>query len=289
MSERAIPIRNHRKSRPGAFARHLIAHRFAILTVLAWYQLQNFATGNPLRPNSKTPQDSETRVEDSKSKSSNEGTVDPSSAASSASFPPVPSGSEDGRSQVIMANGKKPSKSAERLKQKSGSTSSSLGNVSLSEVVRATEEAKKKRTGKGVKSFTTKDIAPRVTKETNSRKKTPERGPGPALEATGGYDSIRDTKGRDESWWKDAMAGSRGKIANLEKLIQNLQLDVDGLKNSFYSQDDPAYRDGVIKPKWDSALRALESAKIDLGTARADHQRLEEEARSSGALPGWLR
>ncbi len=205
-------------------------------------------------------------------------------ASTSAAAPPEPDGS-----RIIYATGKKPSPSAVRLQEKMNGGDAPPANP-LADVVRATEEAKKKRTGKVTKVITSETVE--ANKEKNSKGKNGGAGrpPTPASTPTAlGYDGVRDSKGRDEIWWRAAMDGAKAQINSQESRIESLQSEIDQLRNAFYAQDDPAYRDGVIKPKWDDRLNQLESAKSDLEKAKAGYASLQEDARKSGALPGWLR
>jgi hypothetical protein len=95
--------------------------------------------------------------------------------------------------------------------------------------------------------------------------------------------------GRTQEDWKSMISSARGAVANLESRIATLQSQVNKLAADFYAWDDPAYRDGVIKPAWDQALANLEQAKDALPGAKQRIADIEEEARKAGVPPGWLR
>ena len=95
--------------------------------------------------------------------------------------------------------------------------------------------------------------------------------------------------GRTKEDWQKLMAGARAAVTSAEESIAALQSKEARLAGDFYAWDDPAYRDGVIKPAWDQARADLEAAKQSLISAKQRLADLEEEARKSGALPGWLR
>jgi hypothetical protein len=61
------------------------------------------------------------------------------------------------------------------------------------------------------------------------------------------------------------------------------------MEADFYSWDDGAYRDGVIKPAWDKAREDLATARRELPLAERTLDDLPDRARRAGALPGWLR
>lgn len=95
--------------------------------------------------------------------------------------------------------------------------------------------------------------------------------------------------GRTKEDWKAMISSARGAVSNLESRIVSLQSQASKLANDFYAWDDPAYRDGVIKPAWDRALASLEEAKNTLPDAKQRVSDIEEEARKAGVPPGWLR
>lgn len=204
-------------------------------------------------------------------------------AASSAAAP--------SSSSEIMASGRQPSESARKLQQRSGSTRESLGNVPISDAVRAAAETRKKKEtstgGRVITSDMIRSSSPATTASAPSKSPAPK--PPSTSAQTGGYSDYRDSQGRDEAWWRGMTKGARDKISGLEADIERLQTEIDGLRNDFYNRDDPAYRDGVIKPKWDEAIREQERAKEQLSRARLEYDVLLDDARRSGALPGWLR
>ena len=97
-----------------------------------------------------------------------------------------------------------------------------------------------------------------------------------------------NTEGRKAVWQRryvDALA----RVARLEAAIARLQSEANLLQTNFYATDDPARRDGVIKPAWDKALADLKAAEKELESARGDPDRVLDAARRDGALPGWFR
>jgi hypothetical protein len=71
--------------------------------------------------------------------------------------------------------------------------------------------------------------------------------------------------------------------------IPELVARVEELRQQFYSTDDPAYRDGQIKPLWDKALADLEEARFQAARGAEEVLAFYDEGRRAGALPGWLR
>jgi polyhydroxyalkanoate synthesis regulator phasin len=104
-----------------------------------------------------------------------------------------------------------------------------------------------------------------------------------------GAGEYTDNQGNDKEYWKSSMQQARNAITQAEERVRALQDRVNQLQNDFYTWDDPATRDGVIKPALDQALADLEQARKNVETARTRVTDLEEQARKAGALPGWLR
>lgn len=89
--------------------------------------------------------------------------------------------------------------------------------------------------------------------------------------------------------WQQRYRGAVLRVAALEAEIKRLEGEANRLEREFYAHDDPAQRDGVIKPAWDRAIADLRRAQAELAEARNKPERVLEEARRDGALPGWFR
>jgi outer membrane murein-binding lipoprotein Lpp len=74
-----------------------------------------------------------------------------------------------------------------------------------------------------------------------------------------------------------------------ETSVKKLDAEVRRLENDFYAWSDGNYRDRVIKPALDQSRADLDKAKRDAEDAKAKLDSLEDDARKSGAPPGWLR
>ena len=107
----------------------------------------------------------------------------------------------------------------------------------------------------------------------------------PAMHVGGSEDS-EDSR---REVWQQRYREALGRIQALETQIRRLQSEVGRLENGFYAEDDPHYRDGVIKPAWDTALAELRSSRVALEEARKAPQEIMNQARREGALPGWFR
>jgi hypothetical protein len=95
--------------------------------------------------------------------------------------------------------------------------------------------------------------------------------------------------GGKKAMWQDRYKAAVAKASGLEAEIARLTSEVARLETAFYAHDDPAQRDGVIKPAWDKALADLRAAQNDLVEARKAPEQVLEEARRDGAQPGWFR
>ena len=89
--------------------------------------------------------------------------------------------------------------------------------------------------------------------------------------------------------WQQRYRDAVSRVAALEAEIKRLEGEAARLERDFYAIDDPAQRDGVVKPAWDQALNDLRRAKADLAEARNKPEQVLEAARRDGALPGWFR
>ena len=100
---------------------------------------------------------------------------------------------------------------------------------------------------------------------------------------------IRDQKGRTEEEWRQLVAQNHRRQDRADAEVKRLELETRRLENDFYAWSDGNYRDRVIRPNWEQAREALKKARLDLDAASVARSDMEEEARRSGAPPGWLR
>ncbi len=92
-----------------------------------------------------------------------------------------------------------------------------------------------------------------------------------------------------EAYWRHRGLEIRQKWHDAVENVKVLQAKANELRQQFYSTDDPAVRDGQIKPEWDRTLADLEQAKYDAAQGPSQVEAFLEEGRRAGALPGWLR
>ncbi|HVO50164.1 MAG TPA: hypothetical protein VMV60_04170 [Thermoanaerobaculia bacterium] len=173
---------------------------------------------------------------------------------------------------------------------------------SLADVVRLSKEARKGQAPRKSLGTITNDTLVKGGAATPSA--TPAKGKGATKAAPGAvhathptpaptpaptYDVPRDDKGRSEAEWRGMMNHAQALVADGDQRVKDLETKSRQLENDFYAQSDGYRRDGVIKPAWDKAREELAKARTDLEAARKSLDDLSEEARRSGAPPGWLR
>ena len=107
--------------------------------------------------------------------------------------------------------------------------------------------------------------------------------------SVGGASTVGGSSGIDEEYWRARALELRLSWKEAVDTVIGLESDVGGLRQRFYAEDDPVYRDSEIKPAWDRALESLAAARGQAGDFRDRLELLLEEGRRAGALPGWLR
>ncbi len=99
--------------------------------------------------------------------------------------------------------------------------------------------------------------------------------------------ALKDEERRQ--YWRGKYEQELNRIDALRRLLDNLDSEIPGLWQDFYSRDDPAYRDGVIKPRLDAALKKREEIEGQLSEAEPKLDKIKEDARKDGGEPGWFR
>lgn len=99
----------------------------------------------------------------------------------------------------------------------------------------------------------------------------------------------RDASGRTEAEWRRRAEEVRSRATAADAEVAAAREEVRRLENDFYAWSDGNYRERVIRPAWDQARERLRSLEVAAEDARKAVDGLEEEARKSGAPPGWLR
>jgi outer membrane murein-binding lipoprotein Lpp len=165
----------------------------------------------------------------------------------------------------------------------------SLADIARRNRARREKEPKKKSLGVITNESLRKGSAPVATPAPKGVETPAAHRVVGASTPTAGIPEPRDFEGRTESEWRKRSADLKARQAQAEANVKKLDAEVHRLENDFYAWSDGNYRDRVIKPALDQARADLDKAKRDAEDAKTKFDNLEDEARKSGAPPGWLR
>jgi hypothetical protein len=169
------------------------------------------------------------------------------------------------------------------------------GGTSLSEVAKE-KQLKKSADGKAIvisddnlADYAAKGSVTATTTSTAKAGREPARdtAANPSLKVLGPTDPYHSDE--RQRYWVDRYQRQLERIASLKYQIALLDQEIPGLWRDFYAWDDPAYRDGVIKPRLDEALAQRERLQQELQEAEPRLAEIKNEARKDGAEPGWFR
>ncbi len=93
----------------------------------------------------------------------------------------------------------------------------------------------------------------------------------------------------DETYWREGVRRRRERWREAVDEKAELEQRAASLRQQFYAEEDPYYRDSRIKPAWDRTLDRIVEVNRQISEARDDLDAFLEEGRRSDALPGWLR
>lgn len=114
--------------------------------------------------------------------------------------------------------------------------------------------------------------------------------PAPPPPSSGGTVSNEEqVQAQKKAYWQDRYFAAQQELNDLESEEKRLTAEAARLERDFYSRDDPVQRDSVIKPAWDDTVNKLRDVQQRLEAARGAPERVANEARRDGALPGWFR
>jgi hypothetical protein len=100
-------------------------------------------------------------------------------------------------------------------------------------------------------------------------------------------DEATDYQGRPESFWRRTMAEARQKVKDLEIEANVLTLKRADLHTKFFNIGD-GFQQQELQKQIQKTIYEQDQNKEKLEKAKADLEDLMREARSSGALPGWV-
>lgn len=127
--------------------------------------------------------------------------------------------------------------------------------------------------------------APKPSGNAPAAAAAPPAAPPPPVELP----KVVDLNGHDETFWRARAAQVREAVRKAKSDSAAADAEEKREENDFYAWDDGQYRDNVIKPAWDKAREDAARARQDLAAAQKDLDTLEDDARRSGAFPGWIR
>ncbi len=90
-------------------------------------------------------------------------------------------------------------------------------------------------------------------------------------------------------YWQTRYQRQMELVASLKQQIAAFDYQIPGLWRDFYAWDDPVYRDSVIKPKIDQAMKERDALEVKLQKEEQRLKEIKETARQDGAEPGWFR
>lgn len=96
-----------------------------------------------------------------------------------------------------------------------------------------------------------------------------------------------DLQGRPESFWRQSLADARKKVKDLENEGNVLILKVADLRNQFYRESD-GFKQMQIQQALNKAFSEQNLNEARQNAAKKELTDLINDARKSGALPGWL-
>jgi len=123
-----------------------------------------------------------------------------------------------------------------------------------SDAVKAANEAKAKRTATKPKVITNADVKKSKSKLTVT-----------AVPAT--PDAPKPKAPTEDAVYR-ARKEASARVAAAEKRVAELSKSLDIVEQSFYAENDPNYRDDVIKKRFEQTKRQLDGARKELADAR---------------------
>lgn len=126
------------------------------------------------------------------------------------------------------------------------------------EMVKAAKEAKEKRKKPQTKVLTNKDV-----KKAKGKLIVIEGPKTTEAEKPAGPTSIEDQERRRRERIVAAEV-----VSAAEKKVQGLERSVEELEQRYYQENDPNYRDEVIRDRFNQAKRQLDEARAELADAR---------------------
>jgi len=131
-----------------------------------------------------------------------------------------------------------------------------------SDLVKAANETKAKRTGTKTKVITNADVKKSKAKLVTAPSSSGGQAPTPVR--TGEAPVLHRTP--DELYAARRAASDR--VDKIEKKVADLDKSLGLIEQSFYAENDPNYRDDVIQKRFEQTKRQLADARKELADAR---------------------
>lgn len=162
-----------------------------------------------------------------------------------------------------------------------------------SDLVKAAKKEKERRAKvEAKKTLTNQDIE-------EIRKKQPISGIESSDAETTSEGQATDTAKKDEKkevdptqteeYWRARKQETDSRLKEAQTRVEQLQSEINTLTAAFYAESDGVAQRPLIDAERTERIKELEAAKLELEAARAASEGLEDDARRSGALPGWIR
>jgi len=167
----------------------------------------------------------------------------------------------------------------------------SISHSEDSAIVQAAKKERERRAKlKAGRVFTNKDVQEFVAKNPTPVREgmEPETQTQPADEEGTDIEDVNKELEQSEEYWRKRYREVSGRLNDAEKVVREIQKEVDDLTRAFYALSDVEQK-GFMEYQRTQRLNDLQQAKRELADAQTDMDNLEEEARKAGALPGWLR
>jgi len=164
-----------------------------------------------------------------------------------------------------------------------------VGGNSLADIARRNRAEKERETKKKSLGVISNETLRKGGAAPSPAAKGADKAPARPAAVPAAIPEWRDFRGRNEADWRKLSTDLKIRLEAAEGQARRLDNEVRRLENDFYAWSDGNYRDRVIKPALDQARGDLDKARRDADEARTRIANLEDEARKSGASPGWIR
>ena len=178
-----------------------------------------------------------------------------------------PKGAADDPSAALRAGSGAPKESQAPTEPAPKAKPATNAKPTSDEMVKAAKDAKAKRKSTSTKVLTNADVKKSKAKliET-AAPKTDDAAPSqPQLSSL----EQQDLRRKERIALAEAVATGEKKVASLERSAEELEL-------RYYQENDPTYRDEVIRVRFDQAKRQLDEARLELANARDALKKIEE-------------